>query len=264
MIAHLAAYLLAAVVTYPVMQVVDDSGAVVSGATVTIASVTDKAGTAIASPGATVNLAGPNVSIDYDAAAKGEAWVTLAVSKVGSTFTGANAAPAFYLAADSSRILTALPSSGVLLVKPAVTLAAADVSGSLPAADSPGMATLLTRIVATVPSLSQIVAGVGGGGGGSAPSGVVVMTGRIVSADSATSFTADLSENAPGNPLAYVNRQILFQVGDADQEKGVILAAVVTGTKGAYRVTFTMNPSPARGLPALQTKPNPDDTFKLF
>lgn len=96
------------VITYPLLTIVDDSGTVVSGATVAITSVTDKAGTAIPSPGATVNLAGANVSVDYDAEVKGEAWVVLAISKVGSTFTGLNAAPAFFLAKDSGRIITNL------------------------------------------------------------------------------------------------------------------------------------------------------------
>lgn len=113
-----------AAVTYPLLTVVDDSGAVVSGATVAIASVKDKSGTDISSPGATVGQSGANVSVDYDAEAKGEAWVVLAISKVGSAFTGLNAAPAFYLARDSSRIATALPN-----VAPAA-------SGGLPTVDS--------------------------------------------------------------------------------------------------------------------------------
>lgn len=97
------------VITYPQLTVVDDSGAIVSGATVTITSVKDKAGADIASPGATVNQSGANVSVDYDAETKGEAWVVLAISKGGSTFTGLNAAPAFYLARDSSRLLNGVP-----------------------------------------------------------------------------------------------------------------------------------------------------------
>ena len=83
--------------TYPLLIVVDDSGTITTGATVTIASVTDKAGTAIASPGATLNVAGANVSVDYDVAAKGEAWITLAISKTGQTFTGLNASPRYFI-----------------------------------------------------------------------------------------------------------------------------------------------------------------------
>jgi hypothetical protein len=91
-------------ITYPLMTVLDDSGAIVSGATVTVATVLDKAGTAIASPGETLNQSGPNVSVDYDSATHGEAWITLAISKEGSTITGLNAAPSFYLSNDSSTL----------------------------------------------------------------------------------------------------------------------------------------------------------------
>ncbi len=97
-------------VTYPLLTVVDDSGNVVSGATVAIASVKDKAGVDIATPGATIFSSGANVSVDYDAETRGEAWIVLTVSKAGSTFTGTNAAPAFYLSRDSGRIDVAVGS----------------------------------------------------------------------------------------------------------------------------------------------------------
>jgi hypothetical protein len=103
------------IITYPLMTVTDDSGAIVAGATVTVASVLDKAGSAISSPGATVNQSGANLSVDYDAEAHNEAWITLAISKVGSTFTGLNAAPAFYLAKDSGRIVGTILAAGANL-----------------------------------------------------------------------------------------------------------------------------------------------------
>lgn len=93
-----------ATLSYPIHVVIDDAGAIVSGATVTVASVTDKAGTPIASHGATVSLAGANVCVDYDAETKGDAWVTLAVSKSGSTFTGLNAAPRAFLTRDPQQL----------------------------------------------------------------------------------------------------------------------------------------------------------------
>jgi hypothetical protein len=94
------------IVTYPVGQLLDDSGAILSAPVVTIASVTDKAGTAIGSPGATVNGSGTAtpISIDYDAEVKGEAWITLSVSQATKTVTGANASIALYAARDSSRL----------------------------------------------------------------------------------------------------------------------------------------------------------------
>lgn len=89
---------------YPVHVVVDDDGAIVPGATVTVASVVDKDDAPIASHGATVSLAGAKVCVNYDPETKGDAWVTLAVSKSGSTFTGLNAAPCSYLTRDAQRI----------------------------------------------------------------------------------------------------------------------------------------------------------------
>lgn len=108
------------VITYPLLTVVDDSGAIVSGATVAITSVKDKLGSDIASHGAVVRQSGANVAVDYDAETKGEGWIVLAISKVGSTFTNGNASPAFFLAKDSSRLLISLPN------------AAAAASGGLP------------------------------------------------------------------------------------------------------------------------------------
>jgi hypothetical protein len=91
-------------INFPLLTIVDDSGAIVSGATVTITSVLDRDGSAVATPGATLHQSGANVSVEYDAEARGEAWITLAISKEGSTFTGERAAPSFFLASDSSRI----------------------------------------------------------------------------------------------------------------------------------------------------------------
>jgi hypothetical protein len=109
-----------ATVTYPLGILYDDSGAILTAPVVTIASVTDKAGTAIASPGATVNGSGTAtpISVDYDAESHGESWITLAVSQSGRTVTGANASIAIYAAKDSSRIVTALPATGTLAVTP--------------------------------------------------------------------------------------------------------------------------------------------------
>ncbi|WP_435005160.1 hypothetical protein P12x_003054 [Tundrisphaera lichenicola] len=98
-----------AVVIYPLMTVTDDSGNVVVGATVAIASVKDLDGADVASHGAVIHQSGANVSVAFDAEAKGEPWITLAISKAGSVFTGLNASPSFFLAKDSGRLLTALP-----------------------------------------------------------------------------------------------------------------------------------------------------------
>jgi len=105
------------IITYPVGRTLDDTGVIITGATVTIASVVDKAGNAIASHGAVVNgVDGSNVlvgksflSVDYDPKDKGEAYITLAVSKSATTITGERAAPYTFAALDSDRTLRAIP-----------------------------------------------------------------------------------------------------------------------------------------------------------
>jgi hypothetical protein len=128
------------VVTFPVLTVTDDSGAIVTGATVTITSVRDKNQVDIVSHGAIVNavneanvLTGADLSIDYDAEAKGDAWITLAVSKVGSTFTGLNAAPRIFVTRDSGRILSTLPDIVIqgTVSDPVPTAGAFEVNGGL-------------------------------------------------------------------------------------------------------------------------------------
>ncbi|MCA1686851.1 MAG: hypothetical protein LC745_12960 [Planctomycetia bacterium] len=95
------------VITYPLGTVIDDAGVVQTGATVTIASVKDKTGTLVASPGAVLNAGNdPFFSVDYDAEAHVEAVLTLTITKTGSTFTGVNTPLRVYLASDSSRIST--------------------------------------------------------------------------------------------------------------------------------------------------------------
>jgi hypothetical protein len=138
------------VIAYPLLTVLDDSGAIVSGATVTVASVKDMDGTDVASPGATVHQSGANVCVTYDAEAKGEAWITLAISKVGSTFTGWNAAPSFFVAKDSGRLLTGVPN------------AAPNVNGGLPILSNSG-----GSLAYAVASVAGDVAGklLGGGSG---------------------------------------------------------------------------------------------------
>lgn len=142
-----------AAINYPVWRVVDDGGTLVSGATVTIASVTDIDGAAIASHGAVVHVAGPNVCVAYDAETKGDAWITLAVSKAGSTFSGENASPAAYLTADPSKISTRLD-------------AAVSSRSTYAGADTAGTTTLLGRVTSTrasaLDNLDATVSGVAG------------------------------------------------------------------------------------------------------
>lgn len=105
--------------TYPFGPVLDDSGVKVTGATVTIASVTTAAGAAISSHGATVLQAGAFVSVLYDAELKGDAVVTLAVSKAATSITKLNAAPVQYLTKDSQRLgqLTFVPTTNEIHAK---------------------------------------------------------------------------------------------------------------------------------------------------
>lgn len=141
-------------ITYPLLTVTDDAGVIVTGATVTISSVTDRAGTTIATPGATLYTAGSNIAVEYDADVHGEAWITLAISKAGSTITGLNAAPAFFLSLDPSRIDSYLGGGS----KVAATVATGD------GADT---ATILARIPGTIqPQTGDAYARIGAAGAG--------------------------------------------------------------------------------------------------
>ena len=101
-----------AVVTYPGPSYIDDTGVKRTPTSVTIASITTKAGVAIAGATATGNIATSNSSVDYDAAAYGEAWITLTPVLSGSTF--ANNPPVIYCSADPQTLAaakTALPTA---------------------------------------------------------------------------------------------------------------------------------------------------------
>jgi hypothetical protein len=147
-------------ITFPLLTVVDDSGAIVTGADVAVAAFTDKAGVAIPAPGYTLNLgADPFVSIDYDAEAKGEAIVTLAISKVGSTFTGLNAAPRFYLVRDSGRLLVAIPAAAPAVAGGLPTVGGAGkVPATVAAGDGVDAAAALARLAPAPESLLATVA----------------------------------------------------------------------------------------------------------
>lgn len=100
----LASASFAAPVVYPGPVAVDDSGATVSPTSINVASVTDVDGNAIATPGAVAHVAGPNVSVVYDAAAKGEAWITLTPVLTGHTFI--NNPPRLFASADPQTLGT--------------------------------------------------------------------------------------------------------------------------------------------------------------
>jgi hypothetical protein len=111
----------------PLGSIVDDAGAIVAGATVTIASVKSPIDDSnIAAHGATVALSsdGLRCGVLYDVAAKGEAWITLAVSKAGSTFSGSNASPVLFASSDPQSITSrAVPGDAMTLVDNAITAA---------------------------------------------------------------------------------------------------------------------------------------------
>lgn len=145
-------------ITFPLMVVIDDSRAIVAGATVTIASVTTKAGTAIPSHGAVLNLgADPFISVDYSPEDKAEAVLTLAISKVGSTITGLNAAPRFFLAKDSGRVVTNLdaPVSGVPAAV-ATAVGSAIASGTVAGTPASALSFTLSGLPAGVPAAAYV------------------------------------------------------------------------------------------------------------
>lgn len=231
------------VITYPLLTVVDDSGAVVTGATVGITSVLDKSGSAIASHGATLNSSGANVSVDYDAEAKGEAWVVLAISKVGSTFTGLNAAPAFYLAKDSGRVLNAIPN------------AAPAVSGGLPILGSAP----LTNLDATVSSRSTFAGGAVASVTGNVGGNVAGSVGSISGVSFPTNFSAlaiTASTGLVSLNLAQTGLTVrdLSSVADAALTVGDALVAAIGEAAGDEAVVGT----------AYMKKTPAGTTFRIF
>lgn len=91
-------------ITFPVGPIEDDGGALVTGATVTVASIKNATGSAVGGASATVQLSDSNCSVSYDVSTYGEAWITLAVSASGHTFSGKLGAPAVYCSLDPARI----------------------------------------------------------------------------------------------------------------------------------------------------------------
>lgn len=154
-------------IAYP-FRVVDNSGVLVSGATITIGAVALTVNVAANVPGAKNLATGGSLNgstgisvtyqdfsngdyvLVYDPESFGEAYVPIVPSKGGSTITGANALIGLCCTKDSSRITTALPNaapaaSGGLpsvgtsagQINPAsgkipATLAASDVTGNVP------------------------------------------------------------------------------------------------------------------------------------
>ena len=110
-------------------RVIDNSGALVAGATITIGAVTLTANVAANVPGAKSLATGGSLNgstgisvtyqdfgngdyvIIYDPETFGEAYIPVVPSKGGSTITGQNALVGIACTKDSSRIQTALPNA---------------------------------------------------------------------------------------------------------------------------------------------------------
>ncbi|BDI27975.1 hypothetical protein CCAX7_000260 [Capsulimonas corticalis] len=100
-----SAIALGAPVLYPGPTIIDDTGTRRTPTSISVASVTDMDGNAIASPGAVAHFAGSNSGVVYDAAAKGEAWITLTPVLAGSTF--ASTPPVIFCSADPQTLVAA-------------------------------------------------------------------------------------------------------------------------------------------------------------
>lgn len=149
-------------ITFPFGSIVDDTGAVVTGATVTIASVKDPATDAdIAAHGATVVVSsdGLRVCALYDPATKGEAFITLLVVKAGKVITGVNASPVVFASADPQGISTATADTTTL--KTTTT----DIKASTDKLTDPRMAKIDGSQQAGSPVTLPTIAPAGYGGG---------------------------------------------------------------------------------------------------
>jgi len=119
----------AAPITYPGSPAADSStgAAVTSGITATVASVTDLDGTAKASTLAAAHIAGGNTSAVYDAAANGEAWVTLTLTATGHTF----APVVIFCSVDPSTLASA--NTGISTANTGISANSALLTGNLDA-----------------------------------------------------------------------------------------------------------------------------------
>jgi hypothetical protein len=181
-------------IVIPFGPVVDDTGTLVAGATVTVASVKSPLDDSnIASHGATVVLSsdGLRLAVLYDVATKGEAWITLAVSKSGSTITGLNASPVAFAAADAQSIAAGAASASTAATQATTaatqaTAANTRVQTGVPNA-APGASAGVAR-TQDIPSVGNIQAGT------SLADLAYMITGD---GTSTPQFTADALENAP-------------------------------------------------------------------
>lgn len=233
-------------IVIPFGSVLDDAGAIVSGATVTIQSVKSPLDDSdIASHGATVVLSsdGKRLGVLYDVAAKGEAWITLSVSKSGSTFTGANANPVAFAAVDAQSIASAL--TRVLLGVPNAAPGAA--TGVARTQDVPTAAENAAAVQSDT-SLADLAEMISGDGTAEAK----FTANALINAPSSVSNAATLhegpytiySEDAGSDGLirSFVGdtRRILFRVLDANRSiiplTGTITAVLTnvdTGVSGS-------------------------------
>ena len=159
----LPALTFAAPITYPGSSATDSStgAAVTSGVTAAVVSVTDLDGNAKATSLAAAHVAGGNTSAVYDAAANGEAWVTLTLTASGHTFSPV----VIFCSVDPSTLASTNTNTGTLITGQAsiksdttkigtaagqtatVSLSTGDETKiGLIGTDTPGITSLLTKV----------------------------------------------------------------------------------------------------------------------
>jgi hypothetical protein len=231
-------------IAYP-FRVADNSGNLVSGATITVGAVTLAAGTPASVPGAKglASFASLNGStgisvtyydsgngdyvIVYDPESFGEAYIPIVPSKAGSTITGANALIAVIATKDSSRVQTALPNI------------APQAAGGLPSTDSSGRVLLQpTQAGVTIPAVTTVTDAVSGIIGVTLPAAVPSLAAIQAGLPTDSSITADcagaIGATTPPNTaadatlLSRISGSLAPTTGDAFARLGAPAGASVS------------------------------------
>ena len=142
-------------VTFPGPTIYDDAGAKVTPTSISVATVTDLDGNAIAANGAVAHFAGSNSSVVYDAATKGEAWITLTPVLAGHTF--ANNPPVIFCSSDSQTQQSAATSAATAATQSSsantqATAANGKLLGNVAAQTGDAYALLGTRVPNVLPT----------------------------------------------------------------------------------------------------------------
>lgn len=244
LLALLAIPVMAATVSYP-FRVVDNSGNLVSGATVVINGTTLTAGTPstvagkVLGSGATLSsvsvtyydFGSGDYVLTYDPAANGEAYFPITVSKSGSAITGANSLVGLVCALDSSKVNQALPNASPAASGGFPTLGTG--SGQINPDGTGALPVSMTQVIPASPTA---------GTSGEALFYADQKIGRRGTAQGGTSTTITLDAGASSVDNSYSNHLIKITSGTGGGQ-----FATITGYVGSTKVATITRPAGSWG-----------------